>query len=706
MTVQYVNSVIRIPFLIFFCIIGLTSRAGAQQEVSEFLKQALEMSIEELLTIDVVTPSMLSEELRLAPATVYVITEHDIISNGYYDLREALENVPGVTPINLDFFAFGGQRGFLGNFSQTLLLINGREVQNLIAAETFISNQFSTHNIKQIEIINGPGSSLYGANALVGVINIVTKSDSEDYDKIELQAEVGTERTRAFNIVFGKRFGDLRISGSARLYESDGWDFSDFVADSTRFSEGFPDLARGRIDSENRYLNQARAVPVSLKIEYKDFYAGRESYVNKANKGIERVALDFNGQRDYRRFEMHYLGWDKRFGDIHHLNVEYQHFKEWMWGINFQYKDALWENLRTENPLRNTTDPLTQQEIHRYFMDVYSQENSEGSSRNRLTVQLNSQLSEQLSTIAGYTYDDFDILGIVHSYDDLFPLNEDWKPSSRSIKNSAYLQAKQALFYRKLHLTLGGRFDHHSIYGDVWTFRSGFVYRPTERTYLKVLFGQAFREPNIFELDRNADLKPARINTFETSLLQRFHPNLEGNITLFRSDATDFITPSTTFVFINSEEVKTIWGVESQLFFRSGRVSGDIRYAYANPEDEDFAGESYLALNVYQHRVSMGVNYDVSRYVRLNTRINYYDAITAKHGNAVVDETIDLDAFTKVNLTASIHGFSYEGTRITLQATVKNLFDGTFYQPNVRCGGPKQFLQPGRQFQGRIILEF
>ena len=212
-----------------------------------------EPSLEDLVLAYVTTASKDLESQKSAPATIYVITEKDIISNGYMELKDALEDIPGVTLINTDFFAFGGQRGYLGNFSQTLLLINGREVQNLVAAETFISHQFGTHNIKQIEVINGPGSVLFGANALVGVINIITKNNSRDYNKTEIQAEIGTERTRAFNIIFGKEFGDLRISGSTRLYESNEWDFSDFVADTVQFSEGFPELARGKIDSENKY---------------------------------------------------------------------------------------------------------------------------------------------------------------------------------------------------------------------------------------------------------------------------------------------------------------------------------------------------------------------------------------------------------------------------------------------------------------------
>ena len=54
-------------------------------------------------------------------------------------------------------------------------MINGREVQNLLAGEPFISYQFQTHNVRRVEVMMGPASALYGANAFVGVINVVTK---------------------------------------------------------------------------------------------------------------------------------------------------------------------------------------------------------------------------------------------------------------------------------------------------------------------------------------------------------------------------------------------------------------------------------------------------------------------------------------------------------------------------------------------------
>ena len=94
------------------------------------------------------------------------------------------------------------------------------------------------------------------------------------------------------------------------------------------------------------------------------------------------------------------------------------------------------------------------------------------------------------------------------------------------------------------------------------------------------------------------------------------------------------------------------------------------------------------------------------KHLRLNARMNYYSEVTAKHGNASIDEAISIDSYTKINITVSVSDYEYNDLNVRLHLTVKNLFDGTFYQPNVRRGGPKQFLQPGRQFVGRMVFEF
>src|SRR4051812_47574337 len=136
-----------------------------------------ESSFEDLARV--VVASKNEEDILEAPGTVYVITDKDIERYGWREMREVLAAIP-----NMDLtwgwgWASGGQRGFRQNFAGTLLMIDGREVQNLLADEAMMQN-FPVHRIKRVEVLQGPGSTLYGSNANEGVINIVTKVADKD----------------------------------------------------------------------------------------------------------------------------------------------------------------------------------------------------------------------------------------------------------------------------------------------------------------------------------------------------------------------------------------------------------------------------------------------------------------------------------------------------------------------------------------------
>lgn len=534
-------------------------------QIDTVSNELLEMSIEDLLNVKITTASKFSENAISAPATVYVITEQDIINNGYYELVDALENIPGVVPINLDFFTFGGQRGFLSNFSQTLILVNGREMQNLIAAETFISHQFSMHNIKQIEVMQGPGSTLYGANALVGVINIITKSEDADFENVEYHVDLGTENTIAHSLVFGKNINDFRISGTFRYFRSQMWDFSDFVVDTINFREGYPSAANlDKIEYKNKNVAQTS----SIKISYKNFYIGSEMYnLDFYGKGLENVSLDYMSQQDTRRFHFIYSGFDHDFSDRLSLNVELQFYHETFYGRNYSFNQTIFDSL--VNTGRDPNIKIQTDEIYNYFTDIYSQQSSSGSKRYVANVQMNYKLSENTQLVAAYVFNLVDILGLALSNRvQNPPFNETRSvdnrmrmPFFRQMKNSVFAQVQKNMFNEKLSLTLGGRFDYHEYFGSVFTFRGGLVYHPFKSTHIKLLVGQAFREPNIFEMGAQTDeinlsLKPAEIITYEVGISQSISDYLNLRINSYSNFIDNLIVPEGTLRFTNSDEQK------------------------------------------------------------------------------------------------------------------------------------------------------
>ncbi len=674
----------------------------------------LELSLEELMNIEVITASKKSENKKIVPATIYVVTEKDIIENGYTDLTNLLENVPGVVAIRTDHFTFGGQRGFLSNFSQTLLLVNGREIQNLFASETFISTQFAMHNIKQVEILQGPASALYGANALVGVINIITKNGSSDFNQIEYHTEIGTQGTQSQSIVFGKNLNNFRISGSFRYFRSNLWDYKDFIKDTINFRQGVPSKA---FPVNQEFKQNSWSLPYAAKISYKDFYVGIEGYELKGSKGLENISLDYTNQSDYRQLALYYAGIEKKINTKLKINAELQFYKERFWGVNYTFDNAVYDTIVKNG--HNPDLPLTEQEIRDNFMLAYSQQSSSGSKRYKGNIQLNYVPSQTLSIIGGYTFDMFDLLGLALSTDRLNPSfdetrsieNRMRKPFFRQYKNSLFLQLQKTLF-DKLYLTLGGRFDHHNIYKSIFTFRSGLVYTPFQKTSVRFLFGQAFREANIFEHGASSatnkfnDLDPVRMNTFEVGINQSFTNNLIANIVAYKNIATNFIEPTETGGFINSDNIINVFGIESQLFYKTGKIKTEIGYSYVKKDADDYAGVSTVNLGVYPHRITGGLTFNATDAFTINSRINYYSEIQAKHGNKDITQIITIPSYTKIDLTFSYVKIKVDDAEITTQLQVTNVFDSQFYQPNVRIGGPKQFLQHGRQLFLNLIFNF
>ena len=683
----------------------------------------LNMSLLELTNIDVFTASKTLEKVDTAPSSIYVVTEEDIYNNGYYELEDILKNTPGVFSIDTGFFQFGGQRGFLGSFSQTLILIDGREMQNLIAAETFISHQFATHNIKQVEIINGPGSVLYGANAYVGVINIITKQGDENFEDVEVSFDVGSQNTKATSAVFARRYGDLRIAGSMRISSSDNWDFSEFVNDTENFSEGFPAIVQNgnnALTPYEGYRNKSESLPLSLRFDYKDFYFGIESYKLQNGKGLENVALDYNAQEDVREFESEYIGWSHAVSDVSHFNIEYQHYKEKLWGTNYSFDQNIFDDLVANG--RDINAPLTEQEIHDEFVLYYSQENSSGSERYRVNAQFNTLLNEEWNVIVGYTFDKLDVLGVAISRDDPVPLFDESvsfnnplkQPFYKTDKHSVYSQLKKSFLNDRLHMTLGARIDDHENYGTINTVRGGLVYQAYDKTSFKLLYGEAFREPTIFEQGASNDpdkpfndnLKPATIDTYEVALNHQFYSGLKAKLVVFYSEATDELKPATTVDFVNSDDKVKSEGIESIVHYRNKQFSGDLSYSYTNPEDSVVNNQIVKSLNVPDHRLSLGLNYNFMKKLRVNTRVNYYSDIEAEHGNSNIEDVIDIDSATQVDITLSAREYKYHDLGISFMFTVKNVFEEEQYLPNVRNGGPKQFLQPGRQLMSRLSFTF
>jgi len=155
--------VTRLALSVSVVILG-TSVAGAQTTAE--LKR---MSLEEMMSVSVSTFSRVPEPSNRVPAAVFVLTGDDIRRSGATSLPEALRLVPGVQVARMDASRYAiGIRGFADRLSRAMLvLIDGRAVYSPLFAGTYWEVQDTfLPDIERIEVIRGPGGSLWGANAV------------------------------------------------------------------------------------------------------------------------------------------------------------------------------------------------------------------------------------------------------------------------------------------------------------------------------------------------------------------------------------------------------------------------------------------------------------------------------------------------------------------------------------------------------------
>jgi len=154
----------------------------AQTDSIPGVDSLIQLSLEQLMNIQVVTASGFEQTMAEAPSTIIVITDKQIRERGYEQLEDALRDVPGIDMIHLNGYArtliyFRGMYG--AENLRALLMIDGIVENNIIGTNDMAGPAYSLHNVKRIEIISGPASALYGANAFGGVINIITKEGGD-----------------------------------------------------------------------------------------------------------------------------------------------------------------------------------------------------------------------------------------------------------------------------------------------------------------------------------------------------------------------------------------------------------------------------------------------------------------------------------------------------------------------------------------------
>jgi iron complex outermembrane receptor protein len=177
----------------------------------------LDLSPEQLLSAEVISVSKKAEPVSHAPAAVYVITQEDIARTGVRSIPDALRMAPGVNVAQGDSNSWAVNiRGFnKGLANQLLVMIDGRTVYNPLFAGTYWELQnLPLEDIDRIEVVRGPGGTLWGANAVNGVINIITKR-AQDTQRALVSMGVGNYE---HDFILGQKGGKINEDTYYRTY--------------------------------------------------------------------------------------------------------------------------------------------------------------------------------------------------------------------------------------------------------------------------------------------------------------------------------------------------------------------------------------------------------------------------------------------------------------------------------------------------------
>lgn len=243
---------------------------GFDLELDELDDDFGDLSLEELLDIDVEVTSVSrkSESLSRVPAAVHVITAEDIRRAGVRSIPEALRMAPGIRVVRLSSGRYAvTSRGFTWEFSdKVLVLLDGRSVYSpLFSGTEWESIDLPVEEIERIEVIRGPGGTMWGANAVNGVINIITRSAKDDHDR-SLTVVYGDEERRDVVLRGGMKLGEGSfLRAFARTNERDA-----LSPNVTGIEDGFEQLRAGfradiELDEGTELLLQANAYRIDLQ---------------------------------------------------------------------------------------------------------------------------------------------------------------------------------------------------------------------------------------------------------------------------------------------------------------------------------------------------------------------------------------------------------------------------------------------------------
>ncbi|HEV8394044.1 MAG TPA: TonB-dependent receptor plug domain-containing protein [Vicinamibacterales bacterium] len=210
------------------------------------------LSLEDLMQIEVVTASRREEKLPRSTSVMSVITARDIERAGFRTVYDVLARVPGFFPSSQATWKLVGTRGLMADGNDHILLLVDGHPQNSIVAHGYQQQDLMPvlEKVERIEIIRGPGSVLWGTSAAHAIVNVVTKSELPDGKAVQVSTGyAGGDGLWNVNLMKAVKFGDAGGVVSASVWQADGYNAPN--GPNVKFPWGAPTNLWPRLDAQH-----------------------------------------------------------------------------------------------------------------------------------------------------------------------------------------------------------------------------------------------------------------------------------------------------------------------------------------------------------------------------------------------------------------------------------------------------------------------
>ncbi|MCE1190278.1 MAG: TonB-dependent receptor [Ignavibacteria bacterium] len=658
------------------------------------------MSLEELLTVNVVTATNINEKLSDAPATVIVLTQKDLHTRGYTNISEFLDDLPGIDVVRTggDYYLQTYWRGYRTTYSSPFLfLVDGRVNNSLYFNHAVNLVTYPISNIERIEIVYGPASSVYGGNASMGVINFILKKDmDEDGSKLQATMATGTNQQRLADISYFYKHDIFRLNIAGR-FEVSNRDISNANMYEWTKTQYYHDTALwGKMRSNTAFADEGYLPDRKYNIGLNVFYGETEL-------GINYNTLNETYGFTYPADKTAASSWK-----LYDLSAHFSH--------HFTLKENITSGTSVtwrKNGSDNTSNEIAGYELpdgsRIIYMDYYLSTNYAVTFDQNFLLQLPANVT--MNTGFTYTQKNLQKAYINPTGPAVPPWNfdpatyhfpavpdEDSDPANRITleEEAVYIQAKYKLpevpFITNNYINIGGRIDHNSIYGTNSTLRAGYV-GTLDKLSVKFLYGEAFQEPtprnvfgNYMAAGHNENLKSEFSKTLEltaTYTNNDFSAGLDGYKVNVKNAFINFEGGA-----FNAGE-RNIYGFDASLHYQYFllsvlRISCQGYYSYTYGTEKKYCLSDGVAIET-----GIGPIGDLARHkFTLNSTVSW-GAYTLNIRGRIISsrETVDTNPLGEIpgysvwDASFQCSDFLTSGVGLSIRCT--NIFNTVYAQPGV-----------------------